>query len=692
MKTTTRILALLLVLCVCALTASADITTGWQQTEAGAQQFLEPSNWVGGNINGVFSSDWSSSTSNTHVFRLTNDWTGTIQFLGSINKEVTFAGFDVANSKSESRTITLDGDLVLTPAAAQYTDSRLTFDAAVRFDLGCATRNIFVDGNLGTKLRVNGQMTNGNIVLNGAGGGMSFLASGAIDGDVLLKTDTTLAFDYPGAETEVCRVKDIDLHRATISANTHNYNHTSKLAKVTVDGSDAPGVSFIQAVHNNKVAVLESESLSITNGGTLAVMANDLAADSEATKGTHVLFTTAPALCGAGTLGANTAPILKGVVVGVNSTLSNIAGTYGSNQPTLATYDTTLGVRKLSDSETCEAVSVESAVNLVVPSSTTLELESDATVNSLQLRASAYNSSSQKIAGDVKLSVLSGMVLATAPKDGAKIDVSLDFGSALGYVVSAGSVNYAVNITKPVYGSAGIVLSKCMVTSYDTTIAPSSSARGFAISTSADEGTYTGDTWIQCIVDVGSSPFLPHGNRSGNVIVNGSLNFGTISVNGLYGSGAVRGTTLIVGEDGSDSAFSGSVILTSALNVTNGTFVLDGTVTQGKVNVAEGAAISGSGTIQTTLSFADGAVLAVSIADDVAKCLNVTGAVSGGEVTVNVSTTGTKWKTAQCVLKSEEAMTATFKKGTGIGAVSLRNGDTELWAGPKASGFAITMR
>jgi hypothetical protein len=277
----------------------------------------------------------------------------------------------------------------------------------------------------------------------------------------------------------------------------------------------------------------------------------------------------------------------------------------------------------------------------------------------------------------------------TVPKSGANLNVGVDFGTVQGRFIAVGPYGEQAKILKSVHGTGGLVFSKGMAVDFDTTVAASSSCRGFAISSAAD---YTGDTYVQCMVEIGSYDFLPHGTRSGNTIVNGCLSFGTIAINGLYGTGAVRGTTLTVGEDGSDSCFAGTGYLTSALNIAGGKFDLEGTIAQGVVNVAAGAAIGGNGSTATTLTFVDGAKFDVDVADDVASCLNVTGAVTGGPVTVNANVTSGKWRTAQCVLKSDVAITATFNRGAGVGALELRNNGTELWASPKVPGFTISIR
>ena len=277
----------------------------------------------------------------------------------------------------------------------------------------------------------------------------------------------------------------------------------------------------------------------------------------------------------------------------------------------------------------------------------------------------------------------------TVPKNGANLNVDVDFDSVQGRFFSVGPHGEQAKILKAVHGTGGLVFSKGMAMNFVTTVAASSSCRGFAISSAAD---YTGDTYVQCMVEIGSYDFLPHGTRSGNTIVNGCLSFGTIAINGLYGTGAVRGTTLTVGEDGSDSCFAGTGYLTSVLNIEGGKFDLEGTIAQGAVNVAAGAAIGGNGSIATTLTFADGAKFDVDVADDVASCLNVTGAVTGGLVTINANVTSGKWRTAQCILKSDAAIEASFVKGAGVGSLELRNNGTELWATPKTSSFCVVIR
>ena len=137
--------------------------------------------------------------------------------------------------------------------------------------------------------------------------------------------------------------------------------------------------------------------------------------------------------------------------------------------------------------------------------------------------------------------------------------------------------------------------------------------------------------------------------------------------------------------------FGGTVTVTT-LNVNAGSVVLDGALS-GAANVAAGAALGGSGGITNDVTFADGAKLAVTVANDVASCLTVAGTVSGGPVTVDAKIKSGTWRTAQCILTSGTSMgEMTFVKGEGIGLLELRNNGTELWATPKTSGLSVFIR
>ena len=129
------------------------------------------------------------------------------------------------------------------------------------------------------------------------------------------------------------------------------------------------------------------------------------------------------------------------------------------------------------------------------------------------------------------------------------------------------------------------------------------------------------------------------------------------------------------------------------LQANEGTLLLDGTLSESSVTVANGATFGGNGTIAAGgISFAEGAKFVVLGSDDVVSCMKASGDVTGGSVTVSAANSVGKWRTAQCILKSDAAIKASFVKGAGIAALERRNNDTELWATPKTSVFCIIIR
>lgn len=671
MKTTHAILAAIAAL---ALPTAALAGSGWNTNDGGAQQFLDPANWDEGDINGTFPAGWAPTAKPS--LRLTNDWTGTLTILGSVAQDTTFYGRKSDDSGALNRTITLDGDILVQPSASS---GKLIFDATVGFDLGGETRTFLCYApSSADKFRVSGPLANGNLILGGNGAGMTLVGNAAVGGNATVMPNTTLVVNWaPANGSNVQRMEKLELIRSTFSVNAYRNPDTSTLGQLVVSGKNAPGVSVLSLTHaSNCLGTLQADSLAVRDGGALVVLSTDLGAASDAAAGNRLLFEEAPTLVGG---------IVPFVFDDTATTQSGYKGkdnllAYGALRFT--TYDTEKGLHALNAEDMATAISDDEDVNLYVRAAT-ISIDSESSVNAICLDATAW-SDSAAISGEAPLHVKSGQILASSSDGGMTIGAPVDFGSVQGCVTAMGWPHRAVDITKPFSGTAGLILTKAMPTSYDMTQAQTSSAAGFAISGADidDQGAYTGDTYIQCIVNVNSTPFLPHGTRPGNTIVNGCLSFGTIAINGLFGTGAVRGTTLTVGEDGSDSDFAGTGYLTSALSIAGGKFDLEGTIAQGAVNVAAGAAIGGSGGITNNVTLADGAKLAVKVVDGVAECLTVGGTVSGGPVTVDANISGGRWTAPQCVLRSGSAITATFTKGANVGSLELRNNDTELWAGP----------
>ena len=706
MKTATKVIALLMSICLGAFTSLGDITTGWNKTEKGAYDFLSTDNWADAVVSGVFSADWTAATGDIDVY-LGSDWTGSFKILGTVGART------LVRASNGPYTVTLNDDLYLTPASMGadfvfgngYEDKK-----KLNIDLGGQTRKVFMNG--GAKWIFSDRISNGNLVFDGAGT-FTFRSAGGSNGAITLSTNTVLKTGFTSSDKndiDSVRASDLTLNRSRVEFQESQVNVTDRITETLMVLAEEPSCSILypRATTADKTETVRIGSLEMKPGATLLVRGAKLGGDVK------VLFDNAPETVG------GIVPQLIGA-----KTDSDTAGQNGLYDQSFVSYDTENGLVPLDlTTDYAADVSAETSVNLLIPYGTTNYLSGPATVNSLYL--GAKNGGDQCAAimpgenvEDATLTVESGMVLI-GYNNGAgnykypTIGVPLDFGSRPGFIVVPGGKRNQIN--GAIKGSAGVTFTTPLATS------DAVSTSGLVLGGSARDSTYTGDTFVQTFVNAGATGFLPHGERTGDVYVNGTLQGDNFIINGLYGKGTVNrasssGKTLTLGDNNADGDFNGTFSITdngSSLtkigtgtqrfggtvtlasngnfNVNAGKVVLDGTVTQGAVNVAAGAAIGGNGSIATTLTFADGAKFDVDVADDVASCLNVTGAVTGGPVTVNANVTSGKWRTAQCVLKSDVAITATFVRGTGVGALELKNNNTELWASPKVPGLTISIR
>lgn len=386
----------------------------------------------------------------------------------------------------------------------------------------------------------------------------------------------------------------------------------------------------------------------------------------------------------------------------------------GTYYDSLLTYGST-GFRAL-DYETEFATSITpgtvSQVNVRLPSGSIADITSDTTINSVFLHGSESKVSTY-INGSGTLTLTSGVLVMGYHRNAKPVVqcAAVNFGSRPGvicYPKGKGS-----DWKSAFQGSAGAIFFQP-----DNSASTDSGGTGVTISGSnAEASTLTGDVVIHGYVVGSANGAFPGGaNRTGNLFING---YGSLldgdGFNGVFGVGNLyrNNDTIIVGADGSNGDFEGSLSSATTLikngagrqriggvcthtkptTVNAGVLQVDGSFTASAVTVAENAALGGSGGITNTVTFADGAKLAVTATNDVASCLTVAGTVSSdGPVTVNATVASGKWQTAQCVLKSNAAITANFVKGDGIGLLELRNNDTELWATPKTSGLAVFIR
>ena len=653
------------------MVAGAEITNGWMQTETNGTSdkamasvsFSDPANWANGEINGVFGQDLPALF---QVLTMAEDYTGTFNFSYAGN----YSALLFKSSANTPRLVHLTDDFVFQPTATSgkvtfgYSDYRQSVD----FDLGGETRKFIVKSNL---LNFYSAITNGNVILDGDGGVVNVVGQGFIEGAVDIRPNMTLSAGYQTSGKR--RLGDVSLTRSTLSFDKPNASYTDTIGNLDVHG-DAGSVSVLKIAPNGKTMTVQAESLALGNGAVVAVQADGLGANS------IVKFSTAPDAC---------AGVVPGLVAGATSA-ANVNGRVNNKETytaiNLVSYDADAGLRPLTEADYSAEISATESVNLRVAPATTVEVTGSPVVNSLVLNATTYRDGSPILAGDGRLTVESGMVFAFGVKEGAKINAELDFANRTGYVVAGGPDGVSVVVTKPFYGSKGVVLSKLFPTTFDLNTKMSSALGGINITTTADEGTYVGDTYIQGPVQLNNSPFLPHGARSGDVYVNAWLGFGSIAINGLYGQGTVEGTTLTVG---ADSTFKGTSKVAN-LNVAGGTFRLEGTVASGTVNVASGASFGGSGTVATSVVFAEGSSLAVDVNDNGQTSCLTANSVSGA---IKVCVGTGKWRTPCCVLKSASSLEGVaLTRGTGVGHLELRNDGTELWVIPKKHGLTVILR
>ncbi|MBR1871106.1 MAG: hypothetical protein IJ802_04700 [Kiritimatiellae bacterium] len=709
-----RFIAIWAVVCACG-GILADGGAGWQPTANGKYSFDDSTNWDEGDINGVFGEEWKSATADVDVY-LTKDWNGTLKVLGNV------AARTLLRSSNGPWTIYLNDDLYLTPSAMNQDfvfGNSYTAKEGLNFDLGGVTRTIHLSG---TRWILSNRMVNGNVVFDGTAGKFTLRSAAGFDGDVRVSAGLQLDSSQTSrdntaltGENAVVRAHNLTLARAIFNSSAGNQSLDEKLdGDLIIDGG-AGGVSVLSlnASANKTSHSFTADNLRLENGGVLVVNGLNLGQPP----GSGI------ASCFFG--GLADGEIVPGVLAGKTAVVT--ADGYGN---ALVRYSAEKGLVPLESVDYCDTI--EDSGNFKVSQGESVSVESNARVRTLTLAADNYNGSiAAEITGQGRLAVESGMVCSQAIKNGATLGVELDFGEKQGYIIngSSGDGKTTTTLSKHVYGSGGLVLAHTLNTTVNLHVKKTSGIGSISITADGDEPTaYTGDTYVQCLVQMNGKPFLPHGGRKGDVYVNGTLELSSsaaadIGINGLYGNGLVygRGGTLTVGGNDADGDFGGqvsypsdntaklanldktgsgtqrlsgnSIFLSSALNVKEGKVVLNGTVTSGNVKVFSGAAISGQGEIQTSLAFEDGGIFAVDVVDGAAEALTVAGAVTGSNIKVQVTESGAQWKEPVLILKSDTPIAATFAKGSdNIASIYFNDDKTEVWAAPKKSGLFLIIR
>lgn len=695
MKTTRAILSALAAFAIPAA-VNADITTGWLVGGTGpiTKQFFDPENWVGGTVNGIFQDGVEVEKAYNIVF--TNDWTGSFQIYGGpMYSDSSLVFLSAAATGPHTISVNEDMDWLSkgTKGSVVFGKNNSTKEN-LNFDLGGAKRTVTMRSGNAPAYIVFGTISNGSLSITGGGGTISLRNTGRIAGNVDVGSKSVLEVMYATADAE--RLGDVRLSDSTLSVKSANVDNVETIGTLTVDGASGNGGVGVVAINSNGNATsVQANALVLENGGVLRVDSTNLGADEASAS--RMFFTTAPATAGSA---------VPGVIVGSSSSY---------NLQSLAVYDATLGLRPIADSEYSASPVAGAAVHLRVPAQGTVTIDEDATVDSVTLAGGEDHTVDTTLEGTGTLTVTSGQVyLQWNRAKSPNVAVPLAFGAKTGwFYCGPGKIS---NLKGTVAGTAGIVVSapdKIGSTTPLGTLLCSSDVAG---------STYTGNTYIQCGLNVGATGFLPHGNRTGDVYLNGKLTghwekigTPTFVINGLYGKGDVVGSYssthyFALGDNDADGDFAGNISIQTtrkigtgtqrfsgtlsgdgnkganpALDIVAGTVIFDGEMTSanGNVNVAAGAAIGGKGSVAGGVAFADGAKLAVEVVDGAAPSLSVAGTVTGGSVTVDAAVSGGKWTQPQCVLASGSSMAGvTFVKGANVGTLELRENGTELWAGP----------
>ena len=720
MKTATKVIALLMSICIGAFASLADITTGWQSPLSTANYtWSDTANWVDGEINGIFSEGLvgSGKTYPNIVFSADATLSGGLTLAyTNVEQSLTFRG------DGTDRTLTLGGPLVMNLANA--TKGSVVFGSktageGLSLHFTCSPEFQIDYGPWPEVFQpISGE---GEALVTGSRDSAIFLAlhgdAADFSGGVFVSPNKGLYFNSGDQNAQgAIRATSVRIYRADILVK----GNSGAAAVDSISGSlvlGGGGMAQFAHYYNAgfKNHTLRVGSLVAEPGAILDIHSPSLVLGAtEFESGNNFVVDSGVATIGTGATGTVFAPVVPWArASGGNSknweTADNLFGYF-------VLYDATRGFRILNrdtEQEHYEAgyvgpVTNQNANVYVGLANGIVEFTGDNVVNSLQFSSSGSGATVR--ATNDTLTVSSGCIDMTG-SDNITLNANLVFGNVPAYITYRGDkTGY---LKGSVSGSAGITFQSM------AQVAEKSS--GVYVEAT---GSYTGPTYVNSRLFVSTDAFLPHGERLGDMFVNGILQSftGAITMNGLNGKGALRfgqsyATTFTIGDNNANGDFTGSIERASGsgtVNVTKigagvqrlaghcthngtttvsgGTLIVDGDFTASSVTVAAGAALGGSGGITNDVTFADGAKLAVTVANDVASCLTVAGTVSGGPVTVDVSIKSGRWKTAQCILTSGTSMGMTFVKGEGIGLLELRNNGTELWATPKTSGFSVFIR
>ena len=702
-----------IILTLGAILAPACLFAGWLPTGGGDFYYTNTVNWTDGVIDNVYNAEFTSKVTQNLLFDAPFDFTNGLSFTHP--GEVT----TVLRGQGGNVTVRLLGDIEINKSANGSKGSLIfgsnTDGQHLDIDLGGAKRTIH-NANLDVYLRntfFNGDLRilNGNwAYLSGAGG----IPAGTLE---VAPASTAVLDSGVRNDAGATRAASVRLTRSTLLARGNpGADSTETIAgPIVVDGSEG-GCSFVSLNGGNgHTELLMATVLQREPWAPVSISGATLGAADGSGAVARFKLGTAPVLVGGGGAAGSTE---ISIVPGVIGSKAYCGGGNGDYTLTFLTYDPQTGFRPL-DLETefvqedAFPIGQTTAANVRVAYGATVDVSAETTINALLIQGRDAKGTNTYVNGTGPLHVTSGQVIIGYHRNSSpNVNVPLDFGSATGFIeYPQGKGSY---MNGAISGTGGVVF-------YQASVA--TTGAGLTLGGGSSH-TWTNDTYIlsQLAADANA---LPGRDRLGDLYVYGMLEVDEGTYNGLNGCGIVHrrssgSGTLSFGDNDADGDFTGrfeqnkgkftickigagtqrlacsSMVGINGLQANAGTLILDGTLSESSVTVEADATFGGNGTIAAGgITFAEGAKFAVFGSNGVVSCMKVSGSVTGGSVTINASVTGKKWRTAQCIIKCEgedSSITATFVRGEGIGALELRNNDTELWATPKTSRLAVIIR
>ena len=714
---------MLLALAAVAFPSTAFAGTGWLPTTAGTYSFSNPDNWQDGIVSGLFGDNLTSRVTLNLTFD--RDWTfGENGLSFAHSGEVTF----IMRGDGTDRTATFSSDMTWAPPA---TKGSLVFGSATAgehldIDLGGGVRKI----SSTFPVSFYNTLSNGDLVLEGTANpfglyGASYLAgTGTI---TLHKATGATAMpilrigEESGSDAGRRVASMLRLEAGNVQFYARKYGDGAEDSFGTVQLASAPktapdaqqgGYPVISLRSSNKPLTVRVGTLEREHDTLLDITANNytLLGSATAANAVRLLVDDGVETVG-GSAGTTSCPIVP---------WARIAETG------FAVYDAENGFRALSAdaerrtiSEAFEGELETEGENVyIAPGISKVEFTGQRTVvNSL---ATGYATVAQEVvATNGTLAVTSGAIMLDSNQR-VYLRANLDFGGRRGYFTNRPG-KYS-ELHGSVAGSAGITFGSIPLVNNNNPPVPGTTPVQGSL-TVYSTGTFSGDVSIIGNVWLQSESFLPSGNRMGDTVVDGNLRLGnvTFTMNGLSGRGTITLSnnytpSLVVGDNDSDGDFEGninctngtlsfrkigkgtqriggSVTMNGTLAVENGTLLLDGDVSAASLSVASGAAIGGTGTISTSLNFADGAKLTRKVSGTgLEEPLKVAAVNEGATITVEAD--ANTWKTESCLLRVTGDSTLTglnFARGENMGHLEIRADGKELWS-RKANALCIIIR